>query len=148
VSKDYMLYIDVVNIPANTPEELIQRNFSLSKIDIGSKVVLKNIFFDLGKAKLRTESYTELSNVLQLMRENPTLRIEVSGHTDNTGTKKENKQLSAARAKAVATYLTDNGVDASRIESVGYGSDQPVVSNKTKAGRQQNRRVEFKIIGK
>jgi len=82
------------------------------------------------------------------MTDTPSLRIEISGHTDNVGSASYNQKLSESRAKAVVDYLLKKGVDASRLEYKGYGFEQPVASNKTEEGRQQNRRTEFKILGK
>jgi outer membrane protein OmpA-like peptidoglycan-associated protein len=148
IAKDYMLYIDIVKIASDNKEELITKNFALNKVEVGSKVILRNIFFESGKAKLKPESFTELNNVLQLMQENATLRIEVSGHTDNVGSLASNTKLSQARAKSVVDYLIKKGVDKSRLEFKGYAFSQPIESNATATGRQQNRRVEFKILSK
>ena len=82
------------------------------------------------------------------MRENPSVRIEVSGHTDNTGSPEYNLKLSLNRAKVVADYLIKNGMDPSRIVAKGYGEKQPVAQNDTEEGRALNRRTEFRILGK
>jgi outer membrane protein OmpA-like peptidoglycan-associated protein len=78
----------------------------------------------------------------------PTLRIEISGHTDNVGSKSYNKKLSEKRAKAVVDYLVDKGIDKSRLAFAGYGFAQPIASNDTPLGRQKNRRTEFKVLEK
>jgi outer membrane protein OmpA-like peptidoglycan-associated protein len=98
---------------------------------------------------LRKESTAELQRLVQLMTiEYPALRIEISGHTDNIGKDVYNKDLSQRRAKAVVDYLTSKGVAAARLTSAGYGDTQPVASNATKQGQAQNRRTEFKVVGK
>ena len=79
------------------------------------------------------------------MKENPSYKLSINGHTDNVGNAEKNQKLSEDRAAAVKAYLESKGVDASRLSSAGFGQDQPVADNKTKAGRAKNRRVEFKV---
>ena len=119
----------------------------MKKIEVGKSIVLRNIFFDTGKSTLRSESYAELGILYQLLSDNPKMRIEISGHTDNKGSAALNKKLSESRAKSVVDYLISKGIDASRLEYKGYGFDMPIAPNDTEAGRQQNRRTEFKVIG-
>ena len=109
-------------------------------------MTINNLFFELGKATLTPESDPELKRLVQVMNENADLRIEISGHTDNTGTDAINEKLSQARADAVKTYLMAAGVAPNRIQSKGYGSLKPIASNETEEGRQANRRVEFSIL--
>jgi outer membrane protein OmpA-like peptidoglycan-associated protein len=118
----------------------------LIKVKIGKKVVLKNILFETGKSVLTSGSYTELDHLLNIMTENTQMKIEISGHTDKTGSEPLNFKLSEARAKAVVDYLVKKGIDHSRMEFRGYGSLQPIADNATSAGRAKNRRVEFKIL--
>jgi len=147
-AKGYLFFLDVVD-PAESPsDELYIRNFVLTKLEVGTKVVLKNIFFEFSKSTLKPESYAELSNVVKFMKSNPGLRLEISGHTDNIGSLKANKKLSEARAKAVVDYLVSQGIDPSRLEYKGYAFTQPIAPNDTPEGREKNRRVEFKIISK
>jgi OOP family OmpA-OmpF porin len=80
-----------------------------------------------------------------VLNDHPSIRIEISGHTDNVGTRERNQQLSGDRANSVRDYLVSKGIDASRITTRGAGPDEPVAENKTAAGRQKNRRIEFKI---
>ena len=126
--------------------ELDDRDLELMPIEKGSKVTINNLFFELNKATLTPESEPELKRMVQVMQENTALRIEISGHTDNTGTVAINEKLSQARADAVRNYLLAAGILANRIQAKGYGSSQPKVSNDTEEGRQQNRRVEFAIL--
>jgi outer membrane protein OmpA-like peptidoglycan-associated protein len=109
-------------------------------------VQLNNIFFDFDKTGLNEESVPELTRVLELMEENPEMCISVQGHTDNIGTVAYNKILSERRAKAVVDYLIEQGVNVGRLHYVGWGKSKPMVSNNDKAGRETNRRVEFKIL--
>ncbi len=142
----YVFYSDNFNLPDSSgfQQEII--NIRLYPIEKDVRVVLNNIFFDLDKATLRPESHAELDRLKQLMNENPDIRVEISGHTDTQGNYKYNKGLSKRRAAAVVDYLTKAGIDKSRLESRGASWDEPIATNETEAGRQKNRRVEFKII--
>ena len=142
----YLFHSENFNIPKATGYQEIIKDIALNKLQVGSKVVLKNIFFDYAKATLRPESYAELDRLVKLLKDHPNIKIEVSGHTDNRGSLKTNMRLSTARAKAVADYLIGHGISADRITYKGYAYFQPIASNDTEEGRQQNRRVEFKVI--
>jgi len=144
----YLFHSENFDIPNAAAYQEIEKDIYLKKVEVGKEIVLKNIFFDFNKATLRPESKAELENLTQLMRENPTLKIEISGHTDNVGSAAYNKTLSEQRAKAVVDYLIKAGIAADRMTSVGYGFDKPIASNATEEGRQLNRRTEFKITSK
>ncbi len=146
--KGYLFHSENFDIPKNAAARKIRKDILLSKVSVGSKIVLNNIFFDFNKATLRPESVSELDRLYRLMNEMPTLRIEISGHTDNVGSKSYNKKLSEKRAKAVVDYLVDKGIDKSRLAFAGYGFAQPIASNDTPLGRQKNRRTEFKVLEK
>jgi len=148
VARGYLLYLDMVDLTMLTYDEVVVKNFLLERVEVGAKVILKNIYFEFGKSTLKPESYTSLDNVVKLMESNETIRIEISGHTDNIGSLKANTKLSADRAKAVVDYLIGKGIAASRLESAGYAFSQPVAPNSTEEGRAQNRRVEFKVLSK
>ncbi len=111
-------------------------------------VRLNNIFFDFNSAKLRPESYPELNRFARFLKQHPDLLVEISGHTDNIGSAEYNMKLSKRRAEAVKQYLVSQGCNPKQLVVKGYGYTKPVSSNKTEQGRQQNRRVEFKVIGK
>ena len=117
------------------PEAIIQ------KINLAAK----NVFFATGSAKLLEKSFAPLKTVIQILKDNPTFKINVEGHTDSTGKYDMNMKLSNDRAASVAQYLKENGVDESRIASEGFGPDRPIAPNKTTAGRAKNRRVEMKL---
>ena len=134
------------DIPENWTNEVYNLNVELIKVKVGKKVVLNNILFETGKSILTAGSYTELDRLYNLMKENPEMKIEVSGHTDKTGSEPLNFKLSEARAKTVVEYLVQKGIDRSRLEFKGYGSLQPISDNTTAKGRAKNRRVEFKIL--
>jgi outer membrane protein OmpA-like peptidoglycan-associated protein/tetratricopeptide (TPR) repeat protein len=142
----YLFHSENYDIPASTGYQEIDLNVELKKIAVGSRIVLKNIFFDLNKATLKKESTAELQNLLELLNESPKLKIEISGHTDNKGVAANNMTLSQKRAKSVVDYLVANGVAPTRLKSAGYGATKPLATNQTEEGRQMNRRTEFKII--
>jgi OmpA-OmpF porin, OOP family len=123
----------------------IKRDLYLVPIEIGQVVRLNNIFFEFGKATLKPESYEELDRVVKLLTENPTMEIDLAGHTDNVGTDEANQQLSEDRSKAVYDYLAGKGILASRLSTKGFGETKAIATNDTEDGRAQNRRVEFTI---
>ena len=106
------------------------------------RFVLQGVQFDTGKATLTSGSSARLDTVVEYMTHKKSAHIEISGHTDNVGNKKDNKRLSQQRADAVRDYLVSKGIEASRIQPVGYGDERPVAPNDTPEGRQQNRRIE------
>ena len=109
-------------------------------------VAAKNVFFATGSAKLLAKSNKSLNEVGKILKEDPNLKLDIEGHTDNTGKPDKNQVLSESRAKAVLDYLTTKaGVDPGRLVSAGFGQDQPVADNKTAAGRAKNRRVDLKL---
>lgn len=143
----YLFHSENFDIPESQNYQEIVKDVQLKKVAVGSRIILKNIFFDFDKATLRPESVAELERLKKLLTDVPSLKIEISGHTDNKGSSEYNKTLSQNRAKAVVDYLISKGIDQSRLRFAGYGFDRPVASNDTDAGRQLNRRTEFEIIG-
>ncbi|HTE10743.1 MAG TPA: OmpA family protein, partial [Chitinophagaceae bacterium] len=124
----------------------IHKDLYLAPIEIGQVVRLNNVFFDFDKFDLRPESFVELDRVVDLLKENPGIEIEMSAHTDSKGSDDYNMKLSDNRAKSVSQYIISKGIASSRIVSQGYGETKPVAGNETDDGRQLNRRVEFKIM--
>jgi len=141
----YLYVIDEVVIASDVEKQVIEKDVFLDKMKAGTTIVLKNIFFDTGKSTLKPESMSEIDKVYRLMVENPTMEIEISGHTDNVGSAEMNKKLSLARASVVVKELVKRGIDANRMTSAGYGFDKPIATNATAAGRAENRRTEFKV---
>jgi outer membrane protein OmpA-like peptidoglycan-associated protein len=149
VSKDgYLFYSENFSLIDYTDKEPFLLDIQLNKIKEGVSIVLKNIFFETAKATLKDESKTELNKLVELLTKNPTIKIEIGGHTDNVGVDAENLKLSDARAVAVKNYLTANGISADRLSTKGYGETQPIADNNTEVGRAKNRRTEFKVISK
>ncbi len=122
------------------------KDVPLQPMETGVTVVLKNIFFDFDKFDLLPESQVELTRLVDLLKKNPRMNIEIGGHTDNKGSKEYNQVLSENRAKAVYTYLVQHGIDKSRLSYKGYGLEKPIDTNDTEEGRANNRRTEFKVI--
>lgn len=121
-------------------------NAYLRKIKSDVSIVLENIFFDVDKFDLKSESFSELDVVSNLLKNNPKIRIEISGHTDNSGSAEHNKTLSLNRAKSVQDYLISKGTKPDRLSIKGFGSEKPVATNDTLEGKAKNRRIEMKIL--
>ena len=146
-AKNYLFHSENFDIPTGSSDNLVSKIIELKNIAVGSKITLKNVFFDTGKSTLRAESNGELDRVVKLLKDVPNLKIEISGHTDNTGSASLNETLSQQRAESVVMYLKNKGITPNRLTAKGYGSSKPVSSNSTEDGKQQNRRTEFEIKG-
>lgn len=137
---------DMENLDMNTYEmKELEMNFRLQPIEIGTTVRLKNVLFIQSKAELLPESYPELDLVVQFMKANPHIVIELSGHTDNRGSFSQLLSLSSKRVSKVKSYLVSKGIQSKRIIGKGYGGSKPIASNDTEETRMLNRRVEFTI---
>lgn len=144
----YLFHSENFDIPASAGYQEYVKDVPLKNIAVGTKIVLRNIFFDFDKATLRPESTYELERLVQLLKDVPTMKIEIGGHTDSKGADDYNMKLSASRAQSVMDYLAAHGVDKSRLTSKGYGETKPMATNDTDEGRQLNRRTEFEIKSK
>ncbi len=144
----YLYFLDILDLSSATGDVKLRQDFFLRKVEVGTKVVLDHIFFETGKAILKPESADALNQVLRFLENNPSMKLEISGHTDNTGSLRINQKLSRERASAVVDYLVERGVPQEMLESKGYADTQPVTENSTSKGREQNRRVEFKVLSK
>lgn len=143
----YVFYSTRYTIPDSAQYAEHSIDVGLSKPIRGENFVMNNIIFDYNAATLRSESRPELDRIVRLLREHPTMRIEVGGHTDSIGSADYNQSLSRLRAEAVRDYLiSEGGVVPSRIISRGYGFSRPIASNSTEEGRNQNRRSELRIL--
>lgn len=157
VKKDgFLFHSENFVIPNESGFKQYEKNVDLKKIEIGQKIILRNIFFDISKWSLRSESVNELERLIKLMNENPSMKIELSGHTDTRGSIENNRVLSENRAKSVVDYLVKHGISSTRLKFAGYGEEQPIHSDskiyneKSKSKReelhQNNRRTEFKVL--
>ncbi|MDN4165641.1 OmpA family protein [Cytophagales bacterium LB-30] len=128
--------------------DTLQVSLWMEPIEVGTTVRLNNIFFDFNASTLRPESYPELDKVVDFLVNNPSISIEIGGHTDAQGSDEYNLNLSQGRADSVRDYLISEGISSTRITAQGYGESQPETTNDTEEGRQQNRRVVFKVLEK
>ncbi len=144
----YLFHSENFNLPDNADFQEFNKDVALKKIEIGSTIVLRNIFFDFDKATIRPESANELERLIKLLNDNPTLKIELGSHTDSKGSDDYNLKLSDNRSKSVVDYLIAKGINAGRLVAKGYGETKPIDTNDTDDGRQNNRRTEFKILEK
>jgi outer membrane protein OmpA-like peptidoglycan-associated protein len=143
VKRDTIRITDKPVEPVKPKESVV---FEGEVVKVGETVRLKNIQFEQSKDVILKPSYGELNKVLNLMKENPTMMVEISGHTDNVGDANENYKLSEKRVIAVRKYLSDGGIEPNRIRPVAYGDRKPIADNRNEKGRRTNRRVEFKIL--
>jgi len=124
----------------------LQMDISLSPVEKNASVILNNLFFDVDQYALKEQSITELREIVKFLQANESVRIEISGHTDDTGSEAYNQQLSLKRAASVADYLKGEGIAASRLIQKGYGSQRPIQPNNSEDNRQLNRRIEFRVL--
>jgi outer membrane protein OmpA-like peptidoglycan-associated protein/tetratricopeptide (TPR) repeat protein len=146
--KGYLFYSDNFLMSGLTPDTTYEKNIALQPLEVNASVVLKNIFFDVNKAELKPASQSELDRLIQLLNDNPALKIEVSGHTDNAGKPSDNLVLSNNRARAVVNYLISKNIAAARLVAKGYGETQPIADNKSEEGKAMNRRTGIRVISK
>jgi OmpA-OmpF porin, OOP family len=136
-----------LDIAALGPDEEYTEPFKVDvKFQLAKTYTLDNVHFDFGKATLRAESFPELEELVNYMKNKETLRIEIAGHTDNVGKDADNLKLSQQRAGSIRSYLIKKGVSGARVVAKGYGASQPVADNGTDEGRQLNRRTEVRIL--
>jgi len=141
---DYLVYDAKAQWLGEENDLQLNMNYKVTRIIVGAKFELKNIFFDIGKATLRKESMIELDKLVDIMNRSEII-IELGGHTDNVGADDANQKLSQERVASVKTYLVSKNVPDNRMTAVGYGEAQPIAPNETDEGKQRNRRVEVKI---
>lgn len=145
--KGYLFYSDNFSLAKNNPDSVFIVNIPLQPIEKGATIVLKNIFFETGKFELQNESKSELNKLVTLLNENPNLKIQIDGHTDNVGQEKDNLLLSTNRAKAVVGYLLSKAINSQRLTYKGFGATKPVAGNATEQSKALNRRTELSITG-
>ncbi len=144
--KGYLFYSDNFSLKTGSPDSTYEKNIPLQPIEVNATVVLNNIFFDVNKYDLKPESQIELDQLVQLLNDNPTVKIEIGGHTDNVGKPAENMVLSNNRAKTVVDYLQSKRISALRLYAKGFGETKPRADNSTEQGRAMNRRTEMKVL--
>jgi len=141
----YLNSYDSVQVKSTEITPVI-RNIVLTPIEVGLTVRLKNIYFDFDKTTLKSESFVELNKVVDFLKRNGNVAIEIAGHTDSKGSDTYNLNLSQGRSQSVVDYLIGQGIDTSRLQAQGYGESKPIDSNDTDEGRANNRRVEFTVL--
>lgn len=145
-ARDYLFQSLNFNYEDNPNPEPVIIDILLDKANAGATAVLNNIFFDFDKFELKEKSITELNKVIRFLNDNPSIHVEIGGHTDSDGSASYNKQLSLKRAQSVVSYLVEKGINKARLSERGYGADHPLRSNDSDENKQANRRIEFKII--
>ena len=143
--KGFLFFSDNFLLSQRAPDSTYEKNIPLQPIEVNASIILKNIFFETNKFQLDPKSQAELDKIVQLLNDNPTLKIEISGYTDNVGKPSDNLSLSNNRAKSVVTYLIGKGIAAQRVAAKGYGETKPVADNTTEDGKAKNRRTELKV---
>ena len=144
----YLFHSENFDLPIGDGFNMINKDIELKNIKVGNNIALKNVFFNTGKWDIKETSYSELDRLVSLLTELNSLKIEISGYTDNIGSESFNVLLSQRRADAVMNYLLEKGIDKNRIVAKGYGQANPIALNDNEKGRALNRRTEFKIIQK
>ena len=142
----YLFHSENFDLPIGDDFNVVNKDILLKNIKIGSNITLNNVFFKTEKWSITSESFHELDKLVALLKDVSNLEIEISGHTDNTGSKVFNELLSQRRADAVVNYLVDKGIERKRLKAKGYGSSKPVANNDSSNGRALNRRTEFEIL--
>ncbi len=143
--KGYLFYSESFSLKNFSPDSTFEKNIPLQPIEVNASIILKNIFFDINSFELKNESQAELDKLIQLLTDNPSLKIQISGHTDNIGSVADNQKLSENRARTVVNYLTANKTAPSRLIFKGFGETQPISPNTSEDGRAMNRRTEMMI---
>lgn len=155
---DYLFHSENFNIPDSAAYEEVEKDICLKNIEVGSVIVLKNIFYDYNKATLSDASKNELTRLTKLLNENPTIKIELSAHTDSRGGNDYNQKLSQRRSQSCVDYLIKGGITSERLVSKGYGETKLIKTDaeiakltfeeEKEAAHQENRRTEFEILEK
>ena len=145
--KGFLFNSDQYFLKNGTVDSAVVKNIELQPIEKNASIVLKNIFFETNRFELTPASLVELDKLVILLLENPTIQIEIGGHTDNVGKAETNLLLSENRAKSVVDYLVAKKIEARRVSYKGFGLTKPIADNNTEAGRALNRRTEMRIVG-
>ncbi|MCX7696799.1 MAG: OmpA family protein [Bacteroidales bacterium] len=145
---EYVYESFYVSTVENEAPQKIDLQAELKPIEVGMHYTINNIYFKYNSFELTDDSKKVLDEFVAFLNENPTIKIEIQGHTDNIGTEEFNKTLSENRAKAVYEYLIENGISSNRLSYKGYGFSKPIADNNTEEGRARNRRTEFVILAK
>lgn len=145
--KGYLINSRKIKLTKKKEQQKLVTKIKMNPLKIGSTTVMSNIFFDIGKSSIQTESIVELDKMKEFLDNSPTLQLRINGHTDNVGNATINKILSKKRAQSVMDYLVQNGITEARLSVMGYGQEKPIVSNDDEIdGRELNRRTEIEVV--
>ncbi|MDH4460765.1 MAG: OmpA family protein [Flectobacillus sp.] len=145
-AKGYQAVNEVLDLSKTAGGQKITKDIYLLPLNVGDKITLKNIYFEMSKSDLLPASFAELDKLVAMMKENPTMQIRLEGHTDIVGDADANLELSQDRVDACKIYLTQKGISSTRIQAMGFGDKYPIVKKGTDEERKVNRRVEFLIL--
>lgn len=145
-SDGYLFHSENINLENDHDLNVNIKDIEMLPAIDGASIILPNVFFTTDSFNLKSNSFAELDKLVRFMIVNNDLKIEISGHTDNTGNENHNKTLSEKRAQAIFDYLVSKGIPSSRMIYAGYASTKPIAPNDTEDGRALNRRTEIKII--
>jgi outer membrane protein OmpA-like peptidoglycan-associated protein len=151
-AKGYLFKSENLIVPKNSAFQSMKKEIKLAAIKVDESIILNNVFFEFGSSKISNDSKSELNKLFSLLSNNPSISVEIQGHTDSKGSPKFNKKLSQQRAESVQKYLTNKGIKKLRVSAVGYGEKQPIAKNTNpdgsdnEEGRALNRRIELKIL--
>ena len=134
--------------PEEITEEVIEKDAEVKAVETGKVCDLRDIYYETNDFSLTSESKMLLALFIEFLKENPTVKVEIQGHTDNIGRDDDNLRLSENRAKSVYDYVVSQGIPANRLRYKGYGETTPIADNNTEAGRAKNRRTVFLIYEK
>lgn len=137
---------DFLDVSSLDTYKEIEKDLFLVPVEIGQTVRLNNVFFDFNKSELKSDSYQELDRLVDFLKSNSGIEIEIGGHTDNVGNDEYNQRLSQQRVESVMLYVTSKGIEKKRLQAKGYGEAKPIANNDTEEGKATNRRVEFTIL--
>lgn len=147
-AEGYLFFSENFSLATDDGKESFEKDIELSRIEVGSSLVLHNIFFANNSSDLLAESFVELNTLAELLKNNPNLKVEIGGHTDDVGGEEYNLKLSQKRAEAVKSYLVEKGTAPQRLSCRGYGFSKPITDNSSEDLRAMNRRTEIRITGK
>jgi len=147
LSPGYLSITDTIWL-VHTGRKSVHRDYRLTPIEVGLNVIIDNVYFYFGYTELKPESFGSLDKIVEFIKTNPTMVLEIAGHTDDEGADDYNLTLSQGRAEAIVNYLVKVGIEPSRLIAKGYGETKSIDNAKTKAAKAKNRRVEFTIVKK
>jgi len=145
--KGYLYYSNLYELSKEKSDSTYIKDIALQPVQLNATMVFKNVQFEKNAYNLLPVSTVELDKLVQLLTENPAIKLQINGHTDNTGNADDNLKLSTNRAKSVVDYLVSKNISATRLTYKGFGATKSIADNNTEEGKAQNRRTEFVVVG-